>query len=68
MPNDDDENAITLNVAGFDVHKRAAFARIVRLVAAQLDTDLSEVEIMRRLHGWRPREQPSSWPPPEAPL
>jgi len=68
MPNDDDENTITLNMAGFDVHKRAAFARIVRLVAAQLDTDLSEVEIMRRLHGWRPSRNASSWPPPEAPL
>jgi len=64
----DNEEVITLNVAGFDVHKRAAFARIVRLVAAQLDTDLSEVEIMRRLHGWRPSRNASSWPPPEAPL
>jgi len=40
----------------------------VRLVAAQLDTDLSEVEITRRLHGWRPSRNASSWPPPEAPL
>jgi len=65
---DDDEPEIILILTGFNPNIRDDLDRIARLVAAQLDTDLSEVEITRRLHGWRPREQPSSWPLPEAQL
>ena len=46
---------------------RATLIRINRLIAAQLDTGLSEDEITRRLHGWRPSGRSSSdWPPREA--
>jgi len=68
MPNDDDELEIVLILTGFQPNIRDDLDRIARLVAAMLDTGCAGEEITRRLHGWRPRGQPSSWPPPEAPL
>jgi len=65
---DDDEPEIILILTGFNPNIRDDLDRIARLVAAMLDTGCAGEEITRRLHGWRPSRNASSWPPPEAPL